>query len=235
MNAAIDIGNTRIKIGLFNEGELIEAEVLPEESVQDYLVNNNVENLIISSVREGQPLHQELWTSSFNTLVFNHTTKLPFESLYATPTTLGLDRLAAAAGALTQFQGPILVIDAGSCITIDLIDEQNRFVGGVIFPGLEMQLKAMHTFTGKLPFLKPEEPQPGAGQSTEQAMLGGVVKGTRHVLEGFINEFKQQYPQIKVILTGGDGKYFDKPIEFNIFVLSNLVIEGLNTILRFNV
>ena len=127
-----------------------------------------------------------------------------------------------------------MVVDAGTCITCDLIDEKNIFRGGTISPGLQMRLQAMHTFTSKLPLLKLKSPKQLVGKSTDDAMLSGVVNGSRQEIAGLIRQYQKEHPNLKVIICGGDAIYFDKMIEFNIFVLSNLVLEGLNAILRFN-
>jgi type III pantothenate kinase len=97
-----------------------------------------------------------------------------------------------------------------------------------------MRLQAMHTFTSKLPLLKLATPKQLIGRSTDDAMLSGVVNGSRQEITGIIGEYQKKHPDLMVIICGGDANYFDKIIEFNIFVLPNLVLEGLNAILRFN-
>jgi type III pantothenate kinase len=234
MEASIDIGNSRIKAGIFDRGNLITTEVLDESAIVDFLKAKNVERIIISSVGGKKEIIQSLQDNFSKLLEFTAATPIPIKTSYTTPQTLGIDRLAAAVGALQHFSGPLLVIDAGSCITVDLIDADNVFAGGSISPGLGMRLEAMHTFTESLPLLKLEAPPQGVPNSTREAMLAGAVIGAKHELIGFIRHYEGQFPEIKVILCGGDAKYFDKMNELNIFVLPNLVIEGLNAILRFN-
>lgn len=234
MEASIDIGNSRIKVGIFENGELLESSVLDEPSLLSYLKTRKVDRVIFSSVGGQKKVIEQLEGNFSELHEFKRTTRLPLEISYTTPKTLGLDRLAAAVGAMQHFVGPLLVIDAGTCITCDLIDAENIFVGGSISPGLQMRLKAMHTFTDRLPFLEVERPGEGVPDSTKEAMLVGAVIGAKYELIGFIEHYKRQFPEIKVILCGGDAKYFDKMNELNIFVLPNLVLEGLNAILRFN-
>ena len=234
MLASIDIGNSQVKIGLFKEDELLKAENVETSSLLKYLRQNKVSNLIISSVTEDNSVIRELVKDYQNLLELKSDTPVPLNIDYETPNTLGIDRVAAAVGAINRFQGPLVVVDAGSCITCDLIDEKNIFRGGTISPGLQMRLQAMHTFTSKLPLLKLATPKQLVGRSTDDAMLSGVVNGSRQEITGIIREYHKKYPDLMVIICGGDAIYFDKIIEFNIFVLPNLVLEGLNAILRFN-
>ena len=98
-----------------------------------------------------------------------------------------------------------------------------------------MRLQAMHTFTSKLPLLNLTEPKKLVGSTTDEAMLSGALNGSRLEITGIIRQYqKKKYPNLKVIICAGNAIYFDKIIEFNTFVLSNLVLECLNAILRFN-
>ena len=234
MLASIDIGNSQVKIGLFKEDKLLKAENVETSSILKYLRENDVSNLIISSVTEDNSVITELVKDYQNLLELKSDTPVPLKIDYETPNTLGIDRVAAAVGAINHFQGPLVVVDVGSCITCDLIDEKNIFKGGTISPGLQMRLEAMHTFTSKLPLLKLATPKQLIGRSTDDAMLSGVVNGSRQEITGIIGEYQKKHPDLMVIICGGDANYFDNIIEFNIFVLPNLVLEGLNAILRFN-
>ena len=234
MLASIDIGNSQVKIGLFEEDKLLEAKNVESAAIFKYLQENNVSKVIISTVNDNLSLTKELEKSYPNLLILKQETPVPLNIDYETPNTLGIDRVAAAVGAINRFNGPLVVVDAGSCITCDLIDSSNFFKGGTISPGLQMRLQAMHTFTAKLPLLKLTAPKQLVGTSTNDAMLSGVVNGSRQEIGGLIKEHQKIYPDLRVIICGGDAIYFDKIIEFNIFVLPNLVLEGLNAILRFN-
>lgn len=234
MQASIDIGNSQVKIGLFKEDKLLNAENVENAAILTYLLQHKVNNVIISSVNEDNYVVAQLEKAYPHLLVFKPGTPVPLDIDYETPNTLGIDRVAAAVGAINHFKGPLVVVDAGSCITCDLIDEKNVFKGGSISPGLEMRLQAMHTFTAKLPLLKLTSPKQLVGRSTDDAMLSGVVNGSRQEITGLIGQYQKKYPDLKVIICGGNAIYFDKIIEFNIFVLPNLVLEGLNAILKFN-
>ena len=236
MTASIDVGNSRIKVGIFDaKGVLQKSSSLKnEDKLISFLKSENIDSVIISDVGNANSLLSTLNREITKVLVLNRNIPLPIEIAYKSPETLGIDRLAAAVGALNYHSGPLLVIDAGSCITIDFIDSQNVFQGGIITPGLEMRLKAMHTFTASLPLLELSLPGTEIPDTTSEAMLTGAVIGSKHELIGFINHFKAKYPDLKVIICGGNANYFDKMIELDIFVLPNLVLEGLNAILRYN-
>jgi len=234
MLASIDIGNSQVKIGLFKEDKLIKTENVASSAIIFYLQEHDVRNVVISTVKENSSVVTELVKLYPNLLILKHETPVPLNIDYETPNTLGVDRVAAAIGAINRFDGPLVVVDAGSCITCDLIDDKNVFRGGTISPGLQMRLQAMHTFTAKLPLLKLTSPKQLVGRSTDDAMLSGVVNGSQQEITGLVGQYQKKYPDLKVIICGGDVIYFDKIMEFNIFVLPNLVLEGLNAILRFN-
>ena len=234
MLASIDIGNSQVKIGLFREDKLHSSENLGSESILKYLRKNNVSKVIISAVNNDNSVIAEVEKGFPDMLILGTETPIPLSIDYETPGTLGIDRVAAAVGAINRFSGPLVVVDAGSCITCDLIDDKNVFKGGIISPGLQMRLRAMHTFTANLPLLKLSKPKQLVGRSTDEAMLSGVVNGSQQEIAGVIRQYQKKYPEIKGIICGGDAIYFDKIMEFNIFVLPNLVLEGLNAILRFN-
>jgi type III pantothenate kinase len=161
--------------------------------------------------------------------------KLPFTIEYRTPHTLGNDRIAAVAAANAQFPGQnCLVIDAGTAITFDLIDSQNVYRGGNISPGLSMRFQALHTFTQKLPLIEQSGETPLLGYSTETAIRSGVIWGVVFEIERYINELKGMYPNLQIMLTGGDSVFLADKINYPIFVDEFLVLKGLNRILEYN-
>ncbi len=241
MNLTIDIGNTRIKLGLFEqEGHLVEQEVWENWGMEELIAlatNHRVQNVILSNVGKQVPEEVENFLkSSFFYLELTAQTPLPFQNAYRTPETLGKDRLAAVAGALDMFpEQHCVVIDAGTCITCDVLRADGVFLGGNISPGLTMRLKAMHQFTAKLPLVKMGETDNLLGYSTESAMRNGAQWGAALEIEGFIAWISEKMQKINVILTGGDAEYFVKSLKSQIFVNPNLVLQGLNKILSYNV
>lgn len=227
----IDVGNTWIKSGTFQHGDLVGS--FRSQSLAEVIGRIPLGcPVIASSVRD---LGREAFPSG--TLLLNGATPLPLAVDYQTPATLGLDRVAAACGAQLIFEeGNTLVVDAGTCVTYDVL-ESGIFKGGAISPGLNMRLQSMAHFTDKLPSLGPdwqarhlEEP----GTSTADCMLRGAYAGLAAEMNGFINNFLEENPENRVILTGGDLQYFESSIKAPIFADLNLVLRGLYSILNYN-
>ena len=160
---------------------------------------------------------------------------MPFKNHYTTPETLGVDRMALVSAASKSFKKEnVLIIDAGTCITYDFLNDENKYLGGAISPGVEMRYKSLHTFTAKLPLLKKKMPQSFFGDSTEDAIHVGVVISVLNEIEGFISNYQKEYPNLRVILTGGDAHFLRDRIKNDIFANSNFLLEGLNYILETN-
>ncbi len=237
MNLAIDIGNTRTKFGFFKNGRL-RKKMYWESTDLDTLIalldNQKVENIICSTVKTVDPNFEKILKTRFYTRL-DANTPLPIKNKYRTPKTLGKDRLAAVVGAYHLFPGESsLVIDAGTCITYDIIDAAGNFLGGNIVPGMRMRWKAMHHFTAKLPLVDKKR-SPDIGKDTISALVTGGSLGTTLEMDGWIQYFSQEYDVINTILTGGDGEYFAKRLKSKIFANPNLVLVGLNKILKHNV
>ena len=164
-------------------------------------------------------------------------TPLPIDNRYRSPETLGKDRLAAVVGAYQLFPGAsCLIVDAGSCITFDLLEGGGIYRGGNIAPGIAMRLRAMHAFTARLPAVPVDAGDTGwLGDTTESAMRRGAQLGAALEIEGYIALCSAQIGRINVILTGGDADFLAKKLKSKIFVNHHLVLRGLNKILNYNV
>ncbi len=240
MNLIIDVGNTSIKIGVFEKDSIVYKETLKSENFskviqkvyQDYPLINNA---IISSVATIKKQDIAIIKNLFNTIILDHTVRMPFKNMYATPTTLGVDRLGLVAGAVGQFpKKDALVIDAGTCITYDFKNKDEEYLGGAIAPGLSLRYASLHNYTSKLPLLELESPKNYIGDTTNQAIHSGIVNGVLYEIEGAIAEYCNTYPDLTVILTGGDAHFLSKRLKNSIFATSNFLLEGLNHILAFN-
>ena len=241
MNLVIDIGNSISKGAVF-EGTsclfVLNREVIGPEDIRDLLKKNpGIEHCIVSTVRKEPPAFAGLLSErGIGLLMLDHKTPLPIRNRYRTKETLGYDRIAAAVGANAQFPGEdILVIDAGTAITIDFINADKEFIGGNISPGMHLRFRALHEFTGRLPRVEPGDQDTLLGTDTEQAIRAGVQNGIILELDGYINEQKKRYPLLKVLMTGGDALFFDKKLKNSIFVDLNLNLFGLHRILEHNV
>ena len=237
MNIVVDYGNTAAKVGIFEDELLREKRHFPDAlQLRSYLENNPVENIMVSSV--SYPAQEVLsWAiATGKKFSLSYELPLPIKILYATPQTLGVDRIAAVCGAIGIFPNhPCLVIDAGTCINYEFIDDKENYHGGGISPGIAMRFEAMHTFTSRLPLVNPTQDAPLIGDSTETCMQSGVINGMRAEMEGIIQQYLDSYPGTRVIFCGGDASFFENHVKHSIFVEPDLVLQGLNGILKYNV
>jgi len=247
MNLVIDIGNTLTKLAIFEDEHMVHKSVMDDLTVED-LENirssyPGITKAILSSVKKRKTallLHLNQIFECFVEL--NHNTPLPVENKYETPDTLGYDRLAAVVGANTIYpDSNVLIIDTGSAITFDFIDLENKYQGGNISPGMQMRFRALHEFTSSLPLVsssagqrKPSEQNQGIGKNTSDAIRRGVQNGIVYEMDGFIDQMKSKYEDLKIVVTGGDSNFFDNSLKNSIFVDLNLVLKGLNRILEHN-
>jgi len=239
MNLIIDIGNTRTKIAIFENGKIIKYsafENLTPDDLEDISSGQEITHCIVSSVKDIDRIILEYLSSRYKLIILDAMTPLPVKNLYETPETLGKDRIAAAVAAGFLFPGSdTLVVDAGTAITYDLILGGKTYIGGGISPGLDMRFKALNAFTGKLPLVSDINPAPLTGSNTTDSIRSGVINGTVSEIEGIISMYRQKYPSLEVILTGGNHYFFDKQLKIKTFAAPNLVLEGLNIILEYNI
>jgi type III pantothenate kinase len=241
MNLVIDIGNTRTKVSIYDNDNEVFYKSYQKFQLDDLLNitqnNTSIQNCIISSTSfYTEPLINEA-RKIFNTCIdFSFSTPLPFITEYKTPETIGLDRLAAIAGAQNiKPNKNVLIIDAGTAITYDLITSNSIHLGGNISPGMIMRFKALNTFAQRLPMVEPHSEISILGLSTNEAILNGVVQGIINEMDGYINGFNLIYEDLTVLLTGGDAQFFEIKLKNSIFVVQKLVQTGLNIILNHNV
>ncbi|NRA91940.1 MAG: type III pantothenate kinase [Psychroserpens sp.] len=240
MNLIIDVGNTLVKLAVFHNNMLFERSVVASNAMlteaKHYLTKYPIiSNGIISSVGRSNQKDVEALQSEIDVLVLSHDLNLPFTNLYATPKTLGVDRIALVSASAIQYpDSNVLIIDAGTCITYDFINLDNEYLGGAISPGLRLRYKSLHNLTANLPLLDTELPESIIGNSTNSSIHSGVVVGAIKELDGAISEYKADYPDLTVILTGGDAKFLAKQLKNSIFANSNFLLEGLNVILEHN-
>lgn len=240
INLILDFGNTRYKLALFEQDDLIYQSSGIELNISDLLKLKldypTLKSTIFSSVIELKPELKSFLLNDFQAIELNHLTPIPIQNQYQTPATLGKDRLAAAVAAAMLYPNTnVLIIDAGSSITYDLITEKGNYIGGGISLGIQMRFKALHHFTGKLPLISQTYEQVElVGKNTEESIRSGVLNGLLHEVDGVIHAYKSIHNDILVLITGGDLKYFDKNLKNNIFAAENLVLQGLNFILKYN-
>lgn len=239
MRLCIDIGNTRIKWAVFDKDDnIVHKEIFEnnyESKLEKLFSNYNIETSISSSTRKKASSMEQMVGRYSNHIILSHTTAMPFKNEYATPETLGRDRLAGVAAAHMQYRGESsVVIDAGTCITYDFIDNAGIYRGGNIAPGMHMRLAAMNHFTDGLPMVEAKLPESFLGNSTKTALQNGAIRGTILEIESFLLTMSKKYGALNVILTGGDADFFGELLNTEIFVSPNLILIGLNEILKYN-
>ena len=240
MNLVIDIGNSLTKYAVFENRRLLHLETSESSlflsKVKDVFENYpKVEYALISSVGKLENKEKEVLALFCKVHVLSHTSKVPFKNSYATPNTLGMDRIALATAAFYQYpRRNVLVIDMGTCITYDMMNDAGEYIGGAISPGFHMRYKAMHSQTENLPLLTPQDLLDFVGNSTETCMHSGVINGLVNELDGTIDQYRARFQDLTVILTGGDSQFFVKRLKNSIFANSKFLVEGLNCLLEYN-
>ncbi len=235
----LDFGNTALKAHLFRNGEPYEQAILDAPTKEEILAfsgNKPVSSAILASVvNHPATLKQDL-APYFPLLILDMETALPIRNRYATPASLGYDRVAAAVGGWQLFPGsPVLAIVTGTCITYNLVDGNGDFRGGAISPGLHMRLLAMHEYTQKLPLVPLEGDHTLPGDTTEISMRSGALDGAVFEIEGMMRTFSKQFPGLETVLGGGDSAVLAEALKNGIFARPNLVAEGLYRILDHHV
>ncbi|WP_333600496.1 type III pantothenate kinase [Flavobacterium sp.] len=240
MLLAIDVGNTRIKAAVFEANTLLEVIVFAKEEL-DLKVNfilqqySKIKTIAVASVGNLEKKDFSAFENKAAIHYITHESKFPFQNLYATPTTLGIDRMVLSAGAVLQFPNQNrLIIDAGTCITYDFVDSTDHYLGGAISPGIRLRYESLHQFTAKLPLLTKSYPDNFIGNSTEESIHSGVVNGIIHEIDGFMEQYKTQYAKFIIILTGGDAEFLAKRLKNTIFANSNFLLESLNQTFQYN-
>ncbi len=242
-NLVIDIGNTNSKLAVFEGKSLIDYQVLKEiepailiSLIQKYKVTNSS----VSIVREDLQGLIEVLKSYTNYIPFSTKINTGINNYYQTLSTLGLDRWAKVIAAQSCYPGQnSLMIDAGTCITYDLLNSENEYYGGSISLGIDMRFKALHHFTGKLPLVKwDQEAEIPKGTDTNSAIKSGVLQGVINEVEGFISSYNKENKGLTVLLTGGSAAFLREQLKNSIFAPQiihdpYLVLKGLNEVIAF--
>ena len=240
MNLIIDAGNTSVKLAAFSEGRIlhqlqIPVEALLEEVHKLLLMYPGIKSAIIASVADLGNEQIKAISGKTDLYLVDQQLKTPFKNQYSSPETLGADRIALAAAAVLHYgESNTLVIDAGTCITYDMITADGTYLGGAISPGLQMRYRALHHFTSGLPSLEVLDNPELIGNTTENSIHSGVVNGLCMEIEGVIGQYQSRYKLLTVILTGGDAQILSKRLKKAIFAHSNFLLEGLNFLLEYN-
>jgi len=230
VNLCIDIGNTSTKAALYRGVKEMEymkpftAELFKE------LVSKYSPTILVSKTGSNPELEALLQYSDY----LDHNTPLPIKIDYNTPNTLGRDRIAATVGAFAlQKDVSWLILDLGTCLTIDLLTD-NTFRGGLITPGVQMRFRAMDEFTAGLPLVTMNYDLAFPGKSTKESMQVGVCQGITYEINGYINQMNTLHEDLHVVDCSSVNIHFGKEVKNKIFARQKLVLEGLNHIILYN-
>lgn len=238
MNLVVDAGNTRLKYAFFDGTRFVEAKYQADELFEDigkWKEEGEALDLLLSgSGKMPEGMRILLKELADHCMEASPLMALPMKIGYATPGTLGFDRIAICVGAMSLNPGcPLLVIDSGTCITFNYVDAEGVFLGGNISPGLEMRFRGLHQFTAKLPYISPLEEYGGIGRTTEQAIRNGVMDGMLFEVEHYIGHFMERNENARVVITGGNSHFLERRLEADVQFNPILGFIGLNEILLY--
>lgn len=244
-----DIGNTNITLGLFDEEALVEEfrhasdkdlsaeeyEVLLKTLFREFKVDGCI---IASVVDELNKKFKSAVDNVFkiNSILLNNASNTGVEIKLKNPKELGADRLANAVGAYILYNHPAIVVDMGTATSFDIINSKGEFVGGVIAPGLNLQIKVLNKFTSKLPRIDVDKSPNAIGNNTTDAILSGVIRGTACMIDGLVKQCEKELGEKAVLVaTGGYCKlvseYMERPFDF---INPTLTLEGLRHLYQIN-
>ncbi|MAZ28153.1 MAG: pantothenate kinase [Cytophagaceae bacterium] len=239
MNLAVDIGNTKVKVGVFSGKKMIYQETVVVDGFAALLTgvmdSYTIKEVIMCATGDSKKVVTSIEKVGLSYTVLSQGTPVPFKNLYDTPQSLGVDRIALMAGAVLNFpENNVLVIDAGTCITYDFKNAQEEYLGGAISPGVKMRYRAMHEYTHALPMLDIARSESMLATNTATAMHAGVFTGVVAEIDRQVNWYRTNYGNVKIVLTGGDAQFLSSSLKNDIFADSNFLLQGLNYILFFN-
>lgn len=236
LNLTIDQGNSSAKIAVWDGDTLVDQEVAG--SLSRELLSKVVERfrpsraLCCSVTGNGKRIAQWLGTQGVAAHEVNWHMPLPLILDYATPHTLGEDRIAAAVGAWSLRPGEnSLVVDMGTAVTYDLVSADGHFRGGNIAPGIGMRLRSLNSFTARLPKVVGYGDTPLLGTDTATAMRAGAVRGVVSEIVYYRNSLPEG---TNVVLTGGWAERVSEFLDFPVIHEKCLVTKGLLSILLYN-
>ena len=241
MLLVLDIGNTNITLGIFDKDNLVEtARLLSDKNISqkeyELLIKSKTENYKITSCIIGSVV-EELKTTvkkacdnvfQIDSSLFTIESLKDFEILLENPNQVGADRIANAYAAMRKYSLPAIVVDIGTAITFDVVSKNGGFLGGVIMPGVNLQLKSLNLNTSKLPQINVGASENAIGDSTEKALLSGVIRGTACAIEGLLYQCESELgSKATVIATGGQSQLISEYMSRKFdYINPSLTLEG---------
>lgn len=228
---AISVGNSRTQIGSFDGTNLLASHTIANDALNTLpgllAELGEAPAIFLSSVNE--PVAERISAMIEADLVrVERDVNIPIGRKLDVESIVGEDRLLNAAAAFDQIKQAVIIVDAGTALTVDFVDGEGTFHGGAILPGARMMLRAMHEYTAQLPLIDLAEPDEPIGHSTRQAMLTGVVNGLRGAVRELVEKFAEVYRGYpKVIATGGDAALLFERYDLIEAIVPDLTLRGM--------
>lgn len=225
-----DFGNSRYKCGVMEDGNFAKEIILDGSAsgIEQLLQQEKPKNTILASVVNHDAAIEEALRAYGNFLKVSADCKLNISVPSGQEKTVGADRWAMLSGAIAAFpKQHNLIIGLGTCITFNFINKFNQFLGGAISPGLYMRLKALRDYTAMLPLEEPNWNFPLIGYDTRTNIQSGVILGMSKEIDGIVDEYRQRYNNMNVLVTGGDLQFFNNHIRSNFTADPHLIYKGL--------
>lgn len=252
MLLCVDIGNTSIVLGLYDEKKLVQSFRLQTNIYQtsdEYAIKilsildnnkinrNDIDGIMISSV---VPQLDSVF-SALCKKYFDIDAKFVVPGIRSginiridNPKELGADLLVGAVGAVNKYGAPIIVIDMGTAITLVYVNKDKELLGGAILPGLKTSFNALFQKASKLEEVGIAKPNKVIGRDTVSSIQSGMTYGLASMLDGIIKKMKEEQGEAKVVLTGGEARFIITSMEEEAIYDENLLLDGLRILYNKN-
>ena len=253
MLLAIDIGNTNIVLGCIQDDEILfKARIATDRTrtsdqygveiknmIEAFGVKvDQIEDCIISSVVP--PVFNSVRTGVIKVigkqpLVVGPGLKTGLNIHVDVPSQVGSDRIVVAVAALAEYKAPLILMDLGTATTIDVVEPENRYLGGVIFPGVKVSLDALTSRAAQLPAISLDRPKAVVGKNTVDCMRSGMMFGTAAMIDGLIDRIEEELGHSSTLIaTGGMAQFITPLCKREIILEKDLLLKGLNLIYKKN-
>jgi type III pantothenate kinase len=241
-----DIGNTSIKLAYFNP---VSKKIIKTKSFltnhffknkifKNYLKLFKYKNCLITSVVPNAFIKLKKFLEKRKIKVYEILEKKILCNIkidVKKPNQIGSDRIANSIGAISQYKKNCIIIDFGTATTFDVVLKNNRYIGGVISPGIKLSLKALYDFTAKLPEIELKKTKKVIGKDTNSAMQSGTFFGYVSLINGLIEKIIfETNKKFLIILTGGYANLFKNSLNYKCLINQNITLEGVKNILETN-
>ncbi len=253
MLLVIDIGNTNIVIGCIDNDKIVfKARIATDRSrtSDQYGVEiknmleafeiqvSEIQDCIISSVVP--PVFNSVWTGVVKVIkkepiVVGPGLKTGLNIHMDVPSQVGSDRIVIAVAALDKYRAPLILLDLGTATTIEVVEPENVYLGGLIIPGVKVSLDALTSRTAQLPGISLDKPGKVIGKNTVECMRSGIMYGTASMIDGLLNRIEEELGhRSTVVATGGMAQFIIPLCTHKILLEKDLLLEGLNILYKKN-